>query len=147
MKTADIGCGTGYNTMGLARLVGRGGGVLAVDVQQGALAKVEKRAARQGLESVVSIMHVDAVEHRELPSIDFALAFWMVHEVPDCRAFFRWVFEALVPGGRLLVAEPPMHITQKVLQEEVSAAGKAGFQLVGSPRIRFCMTMLFEKPE
>lgn len=147
MTVLDLGCGIGFNALGLAGLVGETGVVHALDIQEGALREVERRAARRGLERIVRIGLIRADDPGELPAADFALAFWMAHEVPDFDLFFGRVFEALAPGGRLLVAEPLFHVGEKTLQKELDAAGGAGFRLAERPRIWFCKSMLLEKPE
>src|SRR5512136_3069782 len=46
MTAVDIGCGMGYFTMGLAKLVGPAGKVFAVDLQDRMLAALIRRARR-----------------------------------------------------------------------------------------------------
>src|SRR5512146_1437322 len=49
MTALDVGCGMGHFTLGLARLVGEGGLVIAADLQERMLARTEARARRAGL--------------------------------------------------------------------------------------------------
>lgn len=130
MKTADFGCGMGHFTLGMARLVGEGGLVYAVDVQQKMLDTVMKRAGRQGLEDRIRPVLCPAdgigIGMTEGP-LDFALAFWMVHETPSAELFFRQVAGILKPGGNMLMGEPAMHVRDALFFEEIQAAERAGF--------------------
>ena len=40
--------------------------------------------------------------------VDFALAFYMVHEVPNAEAFMKEIAFVLKPKGKLLIVEPKM---------------------------------------
>jgi 2-polyprenyl-3-methyl-5-hydroxy-6-metoxy-1,4-benzoquinol methylase len=87
MIVMDIGCGLGYFTLGLAEIVGNEGKVIAVDLQQEMLDTMLKRAAKKGVAHRI-------IPHRARPTaigvttpVDFGLAFWMIHEVPDVKGF------------------------------------------------------------
>ena len=45
--------------------------------------------------------------------------------------------ERLKPGGRLLLAEPPLHVTKKAFASELAEAEAAGFRIADRPRIRW----------
>jgi ubiquinone/menaquinone biosynthesis C-methylase UbiE len=105
MTAVDIGCGMGYFTLGLAKLVGSGGKVIAVDLQEQMLAALGKRARKADLADRI-------VPHRCRPDLlgvegpaDFVLAFWMAHEVRDKPRFFTQISAFLKPGGRFPTAE------------------------------------------
>jgi ubiquinone/menaquinone biosynthesis C-methylase UbiE len=89
----DVGCGMGYFSLGLAKLVGEKGKVVAVDLQPEMLAGLSKRAQAAGLESRIhpQLCQPDKIGVTE--SIDFALAFWMVHEVRQREEFFAGGFQ------------------------------------------------------
>jgi SAM-dependent methyltransferase len=142
MTALDLGCGLGHFSLGMARLVGARGRVAAVDLQQGALDVVTRRAERAGLAGVLSTHRCEAGTLGELPRADFVLAFWMVHETPDVGAFFRQVAALLHPGGRLLFAEPPLHVSRGAFEEEVRLAQGAGLTLEARPRMALCRAAL-----
>ncbi|HBI15299.1 MAG TPA: hypothetical protein DDY20_07270 [Desulfobulbaceae bacterium] len=50
-----------------------------------------------------------------LGNIDFVLAFYMVREVRDQAAFFHEIGSILKPGGQVLVTEPPLHVSKRLL--------------------------------
>ena len=45
-----------------------------------------------------------------IEEIDFAIAFFMVHEVPDVQAFLEEIHTSLKPGSRFFVTEPKIHV-------------------------------------
>ena len=53
---------------------------------------------------------------------DFALAFYMVHEVPDPEKFLAEVFGLLNPGGTLLLVEPKFHVSGAVFEKTTDMA-------------------------
>jgi cyclopropane fatty-acyl-phospholipid synthase-like methyltransferase len=125
-------------TLDLARYAGATGRVVAADVQARMLARVEKRAAKAGLLHRVETRLVDGdgAWARDLAGkVDFALAFYMVHEVSDARAFFALVRSTLAPGGRLLVVEPKSHVSACDYAGTVDAARQAGLEIIDNPKI------------
>jgi ubiquinone/menaquinone biosynthesis C-methylase UbiE len=145
MTAVDIGCGMGYFTLGLARLVGPGGKVIAVDIQEEMFAALGRRARKAGLSDRI-------VLHRCLPDrlgveepADFVLAFWMAHEVRDKPRFFGEIFSLLKTGGRLLLIEPKFHVTRNSFGRTVEVCRAAGFRLLGGPAVALSRTVLMEK--
>jgi ubiquinone/menaquinone biosynthesis C-methylase UbiE len=131
----DIGCGMGPFTVELARLVGSDGRVIAVDLQDKMLQRVKARVEKAGVADRVQLHRCtpDSLDLTE--QADFALAFWMAHEVPDIRSFFDQIHSLLGDGGRLLLVEPKGHVGQEDFQQEVEAAQAAGFCVQESPKI------------
>jgi len=81
------------------------------------------------------------------PPLDFALAFWMVHETPDEAEFLSQLFQVLKPGGLLLMAEPKLHVTPARFEQEIALALRAGFLVKERPRIALSHAILLEKKE
>jgi ubiquinone/menaquinone biosynthesis C-methylase UbiE len=140
---ADLGCGPGFFTLPLAEMVGDGGSVVAVDLQQAMLDKLGARAERKGLAARIRLHRCDAGTLRlEGERADFALAFWMVHEVPDQWRFFREAHDLLRSGARLLLVEPKGHVVKAAFAHTLEAAEAAGFVMVERPRIAFSFSAL-----
>ena len=76
--------------------------------------------------------------------VDFILAFWMVHEVPDQQSFFNQLKATLLPDGKILVAEPKFHVTADAFDRTIELAESCGLKCVGRPKIRFSRTALFD---
>ncbi len=138
MTVLDLGPGMATFTLDLARFAGPTGRVIAADVQVHMLAQVEKRAAKAGLLHRIETRLVgnNGSWAGDLAGkIDFALAFYMVHEVPDARAFFTLVRSTIAPGGKLLVVEPKFHVSARAYADTIDTARQIGFEIVDSPRI------------
>jgi ubiquinone/menaquinone biosynthesis C-methylase UbiE len=143
MTVLDIGCGIGHFSLGMARMVGPGGRVIAADLQSQALAVVERRARRAGLAERITLQRCEADSCGVAGPVDFALAFWMLHETPSAQALCRQIAGALSPGGRFLVVEPAFHVGQADFDAELAAAARAGLKLIEQPRVRISRAALF----
>ena len=78
--------------------------------------------------------------------MDFVLAFWMVHEVPDARAFLNEVAGLLRPGGALFIAEPLLHVSRKRFEQTIKETVSAGLQLSVRPKVSFSRAAVLAKP-
>jgi len=145
VTVVELGCGSGPFTIALARMVGSSGRVIAADVQPAMLAKVRRRVARAGVQDRVEL-HQCAREHVGLPTkVDFVLAFWMVHEVPNAVALFTEMYAALNPDGKLLLVEPRLHVGRRDFEKEVDAALEAKLKLLARPPVRLSRAALLAK--
>lgn len=102
---ADIGAGTGYYTVRMARAVGQSGKVFATDIQPGMLDLLRRRLSREGLSNVELVL--GAADDPRLPdnSLDLALMVDVYHELSAPQAFIRKLRAALKPTGRLVLLE------------------------------------------
>ncbi len=132
----DLGCGPGYFTLPMAKMVEDSGRVIAVDLQQEMLDHLLRRAKEQGLDSRIRLHKAESekIGLNEAALAEFALAFYMVHEVPDPEAFLREVHGLLKPGGELFVVEPKMHVSKAAFRETVETALRVGFTLLAEWR-------------
>lgn len=148
MTVLEPGPGMGYFTLPMARMVGPSGRIVAVDIQAKMLAGLDRRPRKAGLQKQVESrlaqpgsLGLDDL----LGSIDFALAFAVVHEVPSTAGFFAETAAALRSGGLLLFAEPAGHVNAEAFEGELKAAQVAGFAEVSRPAIRRSHAALLKK--
>jgi ubiquinone/menaquinone biosynthesis C-methylase UbiE len=141
----DVGCGMGYFSLGLAKLVGDNGKVIAADLQKQMLSGLKKRADRAGLAGRIQL-HQTTLEQIgiEIPS-DVALAFWMVHEVQDQERFLTQIHTILKPGGQLLIVEPVIHVTRKAFAKTLSITQSVGYRVVARPKVNASRAVLLKK--
>lgn len=141
-RVVDLGCGLGYFTLALAELVGPAGRVVAVDVQSEMLSRARRRAAKRGLEGRIAFHQCAPDELGLVGAFDFALAFWMLHEVPDRRRFLEQVRSSLRQEGHLLIAEPKGHVPLRLFTRETQLAAEAGFIVHEGPKVRMSRSAL-----
>jgi ubiquinone/menaquinone biosynthesis C-methylase UbiE len=104
-SVADIGAGSGYMTVRLARRVGPEGRVYANDLQPQMLERLQQRLTRDKITNVTLVQ--GAVDDPKLPpaSVDLELMVDVYHELSQPQAMLRRLREALKPGGRLVLLE------------------------------------------
>ena len=137
MTVLDVGCGEGFFSLPLVRLVGSRGRVVCVDVEAEVIERLRKRAARAGLSGRIDarVWEERCVEADELTGrVDFALAFYVVHHAADARALMAGVHKALKPGGRFLVVEPGHHASVREREAVEMEGRRAGFEVLDHPR-------------
>ena len=103
--------------------------------QKKMLEKVRQRAQQADLLTRIRLhQNTPASIGLEEP-VDFALAFWMVHEVANKEAFFREVRDLLKPTARFLVVEPKIHVKASAFDRIVGMARAAGLQLCSEVQV------------
>lgn len=132
----DLGCGPGFFSIPMARLVGPTGKVIAVDIQAGMLEHVKRKAAAKKVDDRMTFHQcgADKIGLELNGKADFILAFYMVHETPDPGKFLEEVRPMLKKGGKFLVAEPRMHVKRETFEAMLKLAEKAGFHIEGYPK-------------
>ena len=130
----DIGSGPGYFTLRLARAVGAGGFVYAVDVEPRILEALRDRLDEARITNVVPVL---ALAHDPLlppGTCDVALIVDTYHHFPDRPAYLRRLARTLKPGGRVVnidyhkrptpVGPPQDHrLSRETFLEEARSAG------------------------
>ena len=145
MTVADIGCGLGYFSIGLAKMVKGNGKVIAVDLQDKMLEKMEKRAGRKGVGEIIHPIQCNENDIGVAEPLDFALTFWMAHEVPDVGRLFGQIHAAIKPGGLFFITEPRFHVSADEYREELEKAAKVGFAFKEEPLVKFSYAAVLQK--
>jgi 2-polyprenyl-3-methyl-5-hydroxy-6-metoxy-1,4-benzoquinol methylase len=149
MTVLDFGCAMGFFSLPLARMVGQDGRVLCVDCQQGMLKHLERRARKAELggriDARVSNGNGYGLEDVH-GTLDFALAYAVVHEVPDTDRLMHALYAALRPGAQMLLGEPVSHVRAGAFRDEQRAALQAGFEVAERPRICRSHAVVLQKP-
>jgi len=106
MTVADIGAGSGYYTVRLARRVAPKGHVLAEDVVPDYLERLAQRVRSEGLAGEVTLVHGDPHDPRLPPgSLDLALLVHMFHEAQQPYGLLWNLRPALKPNARVGVID------------------------------------------
>jgi ubiquinone/menaquinone biosynthesis C-methylase UbiE len=101
----DLGCGNGFYTLELARLVGPRGKVVAVDVQPEMLGLLKHRAAEAGVTNIEPVLGTLVDPQLPPESLDLVLLVDVYHELSHPEQILRAIRASLKPGGRVALAE------------------------------------------
>ena len=128
---ADIGAGTGYFTVRLARAV-PAGKVFAVDLEPDMVKHLAERAKREHLANIVAVQA--STEDARLPEkVDLVLMVDTYHHIDDRRGYFAKLKQSLKPGGRVAIVDftldadigpaPRARVSPERVKSELTAAG------------------------
>jgi ubiquinone/menaquinone biosynthesis C-methylase UbiE len=140
---ADVGCGSGFYTFKLARLVGPKGKVYAVDVQPEMVDLVKKEAARIDAAGVESAKNVEpllgTIVDPKLPdaSVDLAFLVDVYHELGRPAEMLAALAKALKKDGRVVLVEfrledpdVPIKLLHKMSKEQMrKELAASGFEV------------------
>ena len=83
MTVLDFGCGPGFFTVEMAKIVGNSGRVYAVDLQQGMLRILEDKIKDSDIRKNVTLHQAEIERIGMNQKVDFVLVFYVLHEIPD----------------------------------------------------------------
>ena len=105
MVVADVGAGTGYMSLRMAKRVGPSGKVYANDLQPEMLRRLRDNAARAGLTNIETVQGEEADPKLPRGQIDLVLLVDVYHEFSKPREMIDKIRESLKPDGRLVLLE------------------------------------------
>jgi ubiquinone/menaquinone biosynthesis C-methylase UbiE len=145
MTVLDIGCGPGFFSIELAKMVGRNGKVISADLQEGMLQKLGNKIRGTELEGRIELVKCDKDKINVSDKIDFGLAFFMVHEIPNKEPFFKEIKSLLNEKGQVLIVEPKLfHVSQNDFNNTTKIAENVGFVINSGPRLYFCRSAILK---
>ena len=105
MTVCDIGCGNGFYSLQLAKMVGPSGRVLAVDIQPEMLRMLRERAAKKGISNVQPIL--SSAHNPNLPDgeVDLILLVDVYHEFSHPEHMLAAMRRSLSPSGLIALLE------------------------------------------
>ena len=138
MAVCDLGCGNGYWTLPMARDVGEGGKVYAVDIQREMLQKLRQRSSKYKLNNIEPVL--GKVDDPNLPAnqMDVVLMVDVYHEFSHPESMLWGIRRSLKPKGVVALLEyreedpnvpiKPLHkMSKRQIMKEYTANG---FKLV-----------------
>lgn len=147
---ADIGAGTGYFSVRLAKSKASPK-VYAADIEPEMVSYLRERAAKEGLDNMIAVQA--AADQPNLPEpVDLTLIVDTYHHIGNREAYFRRLAKSIKPGGRVVIIDfkpdspegPPKEF-RFPLEQFKSEMGKAGYKLAAQhnflPRQQF---LIFE---
>ena len=145
MTVLDLGCGPGFFSIDIAQMVGKSGRVIASDLQEGMLRKLKLKIQGTELEERVILYKCEQDRMGWNEKIDFALAFYVVHEIPNQEEFFKELESIVKTDGQVLVVEPPFHVSKSAFAKTVRKARNAGFKVEEGPKVILSKVVMFRK--
>lgn len=142
MVALDFGCGPGLFSIEMAKMVGSKGKIFAVDLQQGMLDKVAAKIRNTELAPIIKLHKCSESRTGLKEKVDFALAFYVVHEVPNQAKFFEEIKTLMKPNARTLVVEPKFHVSKKDFEETIRITKALGFKEIEKPKVFLSRTAL-----
>ena len=105
MAVCDLGCGNGYWTLPMARDVGEGGKVYAVDIQREMLQKLRQRSSKYKLNNIEPVL--GKVDDPNLPAnqMDLVLMVDVYHEFSHPESMLWGIRRSLKPKGVVALLE------------------------------------------
>lgn len=130
---ADIGAGTGYFAVRLARAVPQGR-VFGVDAEPDMVRYLAERARREGLANLLA-QQAATDDPRLAAPVDLVIVVNTYHHIPARERYFRALRKALKPGGRVAIIDytpdspvgPPKsaRVPEATVRSEFARAGYA----------------------
>jgi ubiquinone/menaquinone biosynthesis C-methylase UbiE len=142
MTVLDLGCGPGFFSIEIAKMLKDSGKVIAADLQEGMLDRVRRKIKMTALEQRIDLhkCQEDTIGVKE--NVDFVLVFYMIHEVPNQDNLLRELKSILKPDGKIFIIEPKFHVSKKSFEEMINKTKDIGFEIVDRPKIFISRTVL-----
>ena len=131
---ADIGAGSGIFTLPLAKAVAGGGKVYAVDIEQGLVDHITKKAAEAKVTNVHGVLGKFTDPNLPARDVDVAFIYDVLHHIEDRAGYLKSLATYLKPKGRIAVIDffpelgphkndPKLQVTKDETKAWMAAAG------------------------
>lgn len=145
MTVLDIGCGPGFFSVEMAKMVGKSGRVISADLQDGMLQKLSNKIKGTEFEARITPVKCDKDKINVSDKVDLILAFFMVHEVPNKDSFFKELKNLLNEHGQFLLIEPKLfHVSKEEFQTTITLAESVGFKIHQGPKLPFSWSAILK---
>jgi ubiquinone/menaquinone biosynthesis C-methylase UbiE len=145
MTVLDFGCGPGFFSIEIAKMLQRSGKVIAADLQGGMLEKVCEKIQGTALEQSIEIHKCESTKIGITEKMDLILAFWVIHEVPNPEILFDEFNSILKSDGKLFIIEPKFHVSKKDFERTAGLIKNFGFEIVARPSVSFSRAVVLTK--
>ena len=145
MTILDAGCGPGFFSIEIAKMLNGSGKVISADVQEAMLDKVRKKIKNTNLEQTVHLHKSSFESIGIVEKVDFVLAFWMLHEVRNQKKFIEELTSILKSNGLIFIIEPKIHVSKTQFNTAVDLIKDNGFTIVERPKVFFSRAIVLTK--
>jgi ubiquinone/menaquinone biosynthesis C-methylase UbiE len=156
MSVADFGCGSGYFTIIIAKLLGDTGKMYALDIQESPLEAVKMKAQAEGLHNVMMIRaNLEVAGSTKLPddSQDWVLLANILFQSQKKKEIVQEAKRVLKSGGQILLIDwkkgtgggPPdsLRTDEGTMQQIVSGEGLSLVSSIDAGKFHY--GMIFKK--
>jgi len=134
MVVLDLGCGPGFFTIEIAKILNGQGKVIAADLQEGMLEIIKQKIRKTELEQTIELHKCQDQSVGVSEKVDFILAFYVVHEVPNQEKLFQELKTILKPKGKIFIVEPNFHVPKKSFNTMLERVKNLGFEITEQPK-------------
>ncbi len=146
MTVLDLGCGPGFFTIDIAKMLNGNGKIIAADLQEGMLENIKGKISGTLLEKKIELHKCEADRIGLKSNVDFILAFYVVHEIKDHNKLFEEMKAMLKPEGKICIIEPSFHVSREAFKEMIRKLMNAGFEVNQGPKILFSRSIIAADP-
>ena len=144
MTVLDLGCGTGFFTLEMARLLGGKGEVIAIDVQEGMLEILKQKLKNSELKQQIQILNNQAQNLGFTKKVDFILAFYSFHEMEYVNHIIPALKKVMNPEAKILISEQKVHVSKNSFETIVNKMISNGFVVCQRPKIFFSRSVVMK---
>jgi len=144
MTVLDLGCGPGFFSVEIAKMLDDSGKIIAADLQKGMLDIVKRKIAGSKLESRFQLHQCQEDSINLTEKVDFILAFYMIHEVPNQQKLFSELKTILNPNGQMLIIEPKFHVSKNSFASMIEIIKSTGLETADMPKAFLSRAILFK---
>ncbi len=97
------------------------------------------------MEKVIELHQTSPQSLNLSEKMDFILAFYVLHEIPDKENLYKELNLLLKPGGKILIIEPKGHVTKQEFRTMIARLNTIGLQSEKAKKVFFSRTALLKK--
>ena len=144
MTVLDLGCGTGYFTLEIAKLLENRGKVIAVDVQVGMLDRLKQKLENSEFRNQIQIHNNRENTLSLTDRIDFILAFYSFHEMKYIDSIIYELQKSIKQETKILISEQKFHVSKHSFNTIVQKLENIGFEIYKRPKIFLSRTVIMQ---
>lgn len=144
MTVLDLGCGTGYFTLEIAKLLEKKGKVIAADVQKGMLEVLKHKMENSGLQKQIQIHNNQENTLDLTEKVDFILAFYTFHEMRFIDNITNELQKIVKPETKILISEQKFNVSKFTFNTIIQKLENIGFEIYKRPKIFLSRTVIMQ---
>ena len=144
MTVLDLGCGTGYFTLEIAKLLEKKGKVIAIDVQKGMLEILKQKLQKSELHNLIQIHNCQESTLGLTEKVDFILAFYSFHEIKYIDNIIFEIKKILKPETKVLISEQKFHVSRYRFNTIIQKMENNGLVICEHPKIFLSRTVIMK---